>query len=271
MRIEARALRMAAVCALAGCSAACATVTRGSSTAWEVKTTPEGARVATSHGMSCEPTPCSIKMPRKSRFTASISKPGYKPASVSVTHRMSGGGGAGMAGNVLVGGLIGAGVDVASGAMLDLTPNPTIVALEREAAGEAVVATAAYAPAPVIAPAPEPAVPVASIAVPQREEATVALAASAPAARAPAPVADVAPRAPAAVAVSTIVAPAAALPTASTALAAAPRTTAYVASPAAARKVAEPSGGVQVRMQRVVTPAGIATIETFEPSSAFEP
>ena len=29
-----------------------------------------------------------------------------------------------MAGNVIVGGLIGAGVDVASGAMLDLTPNP---------------------------------------------------------------------------------------------------------------------------------------------------
>jgi hypothetical protein len=34
---------------------------------------------------------------------------------------------------VLVGGLIGAGVDAASGAMLDLTPNPAIVKLENKA------------------------------------------------------------------------------------------------------------------------------------------
>jgi hypothetical protein len=37
-----------------------------------------------------------------------------------------------MAGNVLVGGLIGAGVDVATGAMLDLSPNPVNVTLESE-------------------------------------------------------------------------------------------------------------------------------------------
>ena len=35
-----------------------------------------------------------------------------------------------MAGNVLLGGVIGAGIDVASGAMLNLVPNPLVVTLE---------------------------------------------------------------------------------------------------------------------------------------------
>ena len=109
---------------------ACATVTRGTNTAWEVQTDPVGARVETSHGHMCASTPCSIKMPRKSQFTATISKPGYKTVNATVTNKVSGGGGAGMAGNVLVGGIIGAGVDVASGAMLDLTPNPLVVKME---------------------------------------------------------------------------------------------------------------------------------------------
>lgn len=37
-----------------------------------------------------------------------------------------------MAGNVLVGGIIGAGVDAGTGAMLDLTPNPAHVDLRPE-------------------------------------------------------------------------------------------------------------------------------------------
>jgi hypothetical protein len=69
-------------------------------------------------------------MPRKSRFTAKISKPGYKTVTVVVTNKLSGAGGAGFVGNALVGGVIGAGVDVASGAMLDLTPNPMHAELE---------------------------------------------------------------------------------------------------------------------------------------------
>ena len=110
--------------------AACATVTRGTSTAWQVNTTPVGASVKTTHGYFCESTPCSIKMPRKSAFTGTISKPGYKDLNIVVTNKVSSGGGAAMAGNVLIGGLIGAGVDASSGAMLDLTPNPVNVTLE---------------------------------------------------------------------------------------------------------------------------------------------
>lgn len=109
---------------------ACATVTRGTKTAWEVTSTPSGARVETSNGFQCAATPCSIKMPRKSEFIATLSMPGYSPATITVTNRVATGGGVAMAGNVLVGGLIGAGVDAGTGAMLDLTPNPAHVDLQ---------------------------------------------------------------------------------------------------------------------------------------------
>ena len=122
--------RLAALGLVAVSLSACATVTRGRNTAWEVQTTPVGASVSTSNGFSCASTPCSIKMPRKSEFTATITKPGYKTATVSVTNKVAGAGGAAMAGNLLAGGIIGAGVDASSGAMLDLTPNPAVVTLE---------------------------------------------------------------------------------------------------------------------------------------------
>ncbi|MDQ3656544.1 MAG: PEGA domain-containing protein [Chloroflexota bacterium] len=109
---------------------ACATVTRGTQTAWEVQSDPPGAQVTTSHGYQCPGTPCSIKMPRKSQFTATVSKPGYTTATMAVTNKIGSGGGTAMAGNIVVGGIIGAGVDAASGAMYDLTPNPLIVKLE---------------------------------------------------------------------------------------------------------------------------------------------
>ena len=122
---------MLVVAAIALPLGACATVTRGANTAWEVTTDPPGAQVTTSNGHQCPSTPCSIKMPRKSEFTAKITKDGYKPAEVSVTNKVATSGGVAMAGNVLIGGLIGAGVDVSTGAMLDLTPNPVHVNLER--------------------------------------------------------------------------------------------------------------------------------------------
>ncbi len=119
-----------AIAAAAISTSACATVTRGTKTAWEVTSTPSGARVETSNGFSCQATPCSIKMPRRSEFVATLTRDGYEPATITVTNRVATGGGVAMAGNVLVGGLVGAGVDAGTGAMLDLTPNPAHVDLE---------------------------------------------------------------------------------------------------------------------------------------------
>lgn len=126
-----------AVAAAAVALTACATITRGTNTAWTVETTPSGAAVKTSNGFACDATPCAFKMPRKSQFSVTITKPGYKTITTNVTNKVSGGGGTAMAGNVLVGGVIGAGVDATSGAMLDLVPNPLKVTLEVETAASA--------------------------------------------------------------------------------------------------------------------------------------
>ncbi len=113
--------------------ASCATITRGTKTDFTVQTVPGGASVTTTNGFSCVATPCTFKMPRKSEFSVTITKPGYKSYTGNVINKVSGSGGAGMAGNVLVGGLIGVGVDASSGAMLDLVPNPLSITLEAEA------------------------------------------------------------------------------------------------------------------------------------------
>lgn len=127
-------LRTLAVIGAAITLAGCATVTRGTKDTWTVNTTPSGAVVKTTNNFSCEGTPCTFKMSRKAEFGVTITKPGYKTWTGQVTNKVSGAGGAGMAGNVLLGGLIGAAVDAGTGAMLSLTPNPLTVELEKDAA-----------------------------------------------------------------------------------------------------------------------------------------
>lgn len=110
---------------------ACATITRGTTEAFEVQTKPAGAKVTTTLGLSCEPTPCVIpKVSREAEFAVTIEKEGYKTGTYNVTHEMSGGGGAGMAGNVILGGGIGALIDANNGATQQLVPNPLVVELE---------------------------------------------------------------------------------------------------------------------------------------------
>jgi hypothetical protein len=48
-----------------------------------------------------------------------------------VAAEIGGGGGAAMAGNVFVGGIIGAGIDAGTGAMYEHKPNPLMVTLEK--------------------------------------------------------------------------------------------------------------------------------------------
>ncbi len=106
----------------------CATVTRGTKDTLVVESTPSGASVRLTNGMSGR-TPTSFMLPRKHAVVVTIEKEGYETATVNVTPQISGAGAAGMAGNVLVGGLVGAVVDPLSGAMKDLRPNPIKVTL----------------------------------------------------------------------------------------------------------------------------------------------
>jgi hypothetical protein len=162
---------------LAFSAAACATITRGSHEAFVVETTPSGAAVETSNGLQCEATPCTFgHVERKAQFTVTITKPGYRTWTGTVTHHTAGSGAAGMAGNAVVGGLIGVVVDANSGATQDLIPNPLRVTLEADgsdtaaamattadAAATAPTADAAATPASATAAAPT-ATPVATSA-----------------------------------------------------------------------------------------------------------
>lgn len=129
--------------ALSASLCACATVTRGTSTQFKVVSTPPGASVRTSTGFACSPTPCSIKLPRKAEFDATVSLAGYKAQTVHIHSEVGGGGAAGLAGNLVAGGLIGMAVDGTDGAMNDLKPNPLTLTLEPEAAPAATPTSAA--------------------------------------------------------------------------------------------------------------------------------
>jgi hypothetical protein len=134
-----RALRACLVASATLSLGACATMTRGTTEAFTVNSDPSGAAVRTTAGFACDATPCTWKIPRKAEFDVTITKPGYKTIQTHIVHQVSGGGGAAMAGNVILGGLIGAGVDVATGAMMELKPNPLTVKLEAETAKVAAV------------------------------------------------------------------------------------------------------------------------------------
>lgn len=130
----------------------CATITRGTNDVFEVNTVPSQAQVMTTNGFACV-SPCALKMPRRSEFDVTISKPGYETARAHVTNGVAGAGGMAMAGNVVLGGIIGAGVDAGTGAMLDLKPNPLNVTLAPLPSGANVVALLPAAPAQI---APQP-------------------------------------------------------------------------------------------------------------------
>jgi hypothetical protein len=124
----------------------CATITRGTEEAFTVETEPSGAHVSTTLGLTCDATPCTFPdVDRESEFQVTITKPGYRTWTGNVTHTTAGGGAAGMAGNVLLGGIIGGVVDANSGATQELTPNPLRVTLEAEPAPVATAPAAAAA------------------------------------------------------------------------------------------------------------------------------
>lgn len=112
----------------------CATVMRGSTEVWTVGSKPMGATVSLSNGGRCK-TPCSFKLRRKYPVAVELCMAGYEAVNTVVTSEVSGAGGAGLAGNAVVGGLVGIGVDAATGASKDLRPNPLVVELVRGSPG----------------------------------------------------------------------------------------------------------------------------------------
>ena len=109
----------------------CATLTRGTEEALVIRTDPPGAIAKIlPTGEMCQ-TPCTIVKKRKDEFIVRIEKEGYKPVEIPVRSVVSEAGAAGMAGNIIFGGIIGAGVDALTGATKKLVPNPIDVKLEK--------------------------------------------------------------------------------------------------------------------------------------------
>jgi hypothetical protein len=131
---------------VAFCTSGCATITRGTKDTLVVESDPAGADVKLSNGMSGK-TPATFQMPRKESVVVKITREGYEPVEVNVMPQTVGAGAAGMAGNVLVGGLIGVAVDAGTGAMKDLKPNPVTVKLVPLASLAAAQSAATPAPA----------------------------------------------------------------------------------------------------------------------------
>lgn len=160
---------------------ACATVTRGTKQKFEITSEPSAAQVTTTLGDKCV-TPCNLKLKRKEAFTATFTKEGYETQQVNVRSKFSGGGAAAGAGNILIGGFIGAGVDASSGALNNLEPNPLKVILTPVAPKvEEPAVAAAPAPATDTAPAASTAA-VAPLPAAAAASATSTAAAPAPAA-----------------------------------------------------------------------------------------
>lgn len=86
----------------------CATITRGVHEKLTVLSEPSGANVVLSSGETGV-TPTKFVKTRRDNFTVTVSKPGFIAQSVRVESKASATGETAMAGNALLGGLIGIG------------------------------------------------------------------------------------------------------------------------------------------------------------------
>lgn len=111
------------------CLTSCATITRGVHEKLSVTSDPSGADVRLSTGEHGVTPAKFVKLRRTEPFTVIVSKSGYVPQTVKVESKFGGTGGAAMAGNVILGGAIGLGVDAGTGAYNSLYPNPVSVHL----------------------------------------------------------------------------------------------------------------------------------------------
>jgi hypothetical protein len=107
----------------------CATITRGVHDKLTVTSDPSGANVVLSTGERGVTPTKFVKERRTEPFTLTVSKSGYIPQTVKVESKFGGTGGGAMAGNLLLGGAIGIGVDAGTGAYKSLYPNPVSVKL----------------------------------------------------------------------------------------------------------------------------------------------
>jgi len=105
--------------------AGCATIVSGTTQKVSVTSQPSGADAKVDGNMSAK-TPATFTLDRKNDHTLEISKEGYKTATILFKKTFNGM----TTGNILIGGIIGTGIDAASGSMNKLIPERVDVVLE---------------------------------------------------------------------------------------------------------------------------------------------
>ncbi len=121
-----RCFSVLAIIAVALTTSSCASLTTGPTQMVAIDSNPQGADVTTDTGYKGV-TPCNFKLERKHNHIVTIKKKGYKTAQIVLTKSLCGS----TAGNIVVGGIIGVGVDAMTGAMFKLVPEKVYVELER--------------------------------------------------------------------------------------------------------------------------------------------
>jgi hypothetical protein len=89
----------------------------------------ENIRTEPIPGPTCV-TPCTLTVPRNQDLVVTFTKPGYHPKTARLGRELAPAGAAGLAGNVLVGGVVGVVTDGVTGATTDHKPNPLKVVLD---------------------------------------------------------------------------------------------------------------------------------------------
>jgi len=102
----------------------CATVIKGTTQTMPISSDPDGADVVVNN-LVVGTTPTEVELQRKRDHQITIRKEGYAPATVPVLKSVGGA----VWGNILAGGIIGWGVDAASGAQYNLKPETIFVRL----------------------------------------------------------------------------------------------------------------------------------------------
>ena len=117
--------KIAAACLVLTFGVGCASIVKGSHQKVPIASDPSGADVLVD-GSLVGQTPLNLEMKRKHDHLVTIQKTGYHPKSVAVVKDVGGA----VWGNIIAGGLIGWGVDAATGAQYNLTPKTISVSLE---------------------------------------------------------------------------------------------------------------------------------------------
>jgi hypothetical protein len=112
-----RATHIVLVFILVQLTIGCATIINGSSQEIAISSTPDGAEVWID-GARMGMTPTKVTLKRKNDYVVAVKKEGFREATLKIESEVS----PWIAGNILLGGLIGLGIDFASGGAYHLNP-----------------------------------------------------------------------------------------------------------------------------------------------------